>query len=328
MDASPEGNTNKDPIPEELSMKQLLCIWPAERRRLFLQERIKLLPATIKNRIVALKNLQYEYLKIEAQFYKDLYMLEKKYFEKYQPLVDLRAQIVNGNVEPPNEDPKWKVFPGVESENDNDQSTNSVSDEEEPKEEAKTDTKKLETSKGLKNFWLEAFRNTSTLSQLVQDHDVPALEKLQDIRVQYFDDYSFLLEFHFAKNDFFSNPILTKKCFLRAVVHPKDPFAFEGPELVRSEGCIIKWRSSLGLVRKIMRKKKDHSTTEVISRESFFTFFNWSHIDFDENDAMSDFVVGNFIRSKLIPKAVLYYTGDLVEDEESDEEEESDSGSG
>lgn len=39
----------------------------------------------------------------------------------------------------------------------------------------------------------------------------------------------------------------------------------------------------------------------------------------------TDFEIGHFLRARIIPKAVLYYTGDIVDeddDDEFDEEEE------
>lgn len=32
----------------------------------------------------------------------------------------------------------------------------------------------------------------------------------------------------------------------------------------------------------------------------------------------NDYEIGHFLRSRIIPKALLYYTGDIVDDEEDD----------
>lgn len=47
----------------------------------------------------------------------------------------------------------------------------------------------------------------------------------------------------------------------------------------------------------------------------------------------TDFEIGHFLRARIIPKAVLYYTGDVIDDEDEDdsfdgeeEEEEDESG--
>lgn len=69
---------------------------------------VKSLPTSVQNRIVVLKNLQLEHLKLEAEFFDEVYQLEKKYQEKYQPLFEKRREIVNGIVEPAVEEPSWK----------------------------------------------------------------------------------------------------------------------------------------------------------------------------------------------------------------------------
>jgi len=52
---------------------------------------------------------------------------------------------------------------------------------------------------------------------------------LQNISLQ----HSYFLEFHFDKNEYFSNAVLTKQYFLKSTVDPDDPFAFEGPEIYK-----------------------------------------------------------------------------------------------
>lgn len=44
----------------------------------------------------------------------------------------------------------------------------------------------------------------------------------------------------------------------------------------------------------------------------------------DETKALltSDFEIGHYIRERIIPRAVLYFTGEGIEDEDYDEEEE------
>lgn len=78
-------------------------------RRQFLQEMLKCLPTKIQNRVTVLKNIQLEHLKLEAEFFEEVYRLEKQYHEKYQPLFNKRKQIVCGEIEPEKEEPKWKT---------------------------------------------------------------------------------------------------------------------------------------------------------------------------------------------------------------------------
>lgn len=146
-------------------------------RRQFLQEMVKTLPEQLQNRITALKNLQLEHLKLEAEFFEEVYNLEKKYQEKYQPLFEKRKVIVTGEVEPEKQEPKWKPEPEELSEDVPD-----FSKLLKPFKEITADTK------GIPNFWLSIFRNTEILSEMVQDHDEPVLQKLTDITIKYDDE--------------------------------------------------------------------------------------------------------------------------------------------
>lgn len=145
-------------------------------RRQYLQEMVKALPPVVQNRIVALKNLQLEFLEIETQFFDEVYKLEKQYHLKFQPLFGKRKEIVNGAVDPTDEKPNWK-----ESE--------SLSDVGESSEDFGDSLKSVKSMpqdvKGIPDFWLTVFRNTAMLSEMVQTHDEPALRKLTDIVIKY-----------------------------------------------------------------------------------------------------------------------------------------------
>ena len=47
---------------------------------------------------------------------------------------------------------------------------------------------------------------------------------------------SFVLEFHFEPNDYFTNPVLTKTYKMKSEPDKADPFSFEGPEIVDCDG--------------------------------------------------------------------------------------------
>ena len=52
-----------------------------------------------------------------------------------------------------------------------------------------------EGCKGIPQFWLSLFKNTELLSEMIQDHDEPALKALNDIKITYCEENSPLLEF-------------------------------------------------------------------------------------------------------------------------------------
>jgi nucleosome assembly protein 1-like 1 len=52
------------------------------------------LPKAVKRRIKALKKLQFEATKIEAEFYREVHRLECEYAAKYSPLFDKVCHIL------------------------------------------------------------------------------------------------------------------------------------------------------------------------------------------------------------------------------------------
>uniref|UniRef100_A0A8C1L1Y5 Nucleosome assembly protein 1-like 4b n=1 Tax=Cyprinus carpio TaxID=7962 RepID=A0A8C1L1Y5_CYPCA len=119
-----------------------------------------------------------------------------------------------------------------------------------------------------------------------------------------------------------------------------DPFSFEGPEIIDCEGCEIDWHKGKDVTVKTIKKKQKHKgrgTARVITKQvpndSFFNFFNPIKVSPDkeldedsEYTLATDFEIGHFFRERIIPRAVLYFTGEALEDDESFEEEELDEG--
>lgn len=61
----------------------------------------------MKKRIKALKRLQFQTQELESQFYLDVQQLEAKYQKLYQPLYDVRRDIISGSREPTDEEAHW-----------------------------------------------------------------------------------------------------------------------------------------------------------------------------------------------------------------------------
>src|SRR5947207_13192301 len=93
---------------------------------------IESLPLPVKKRITGLKGLQSEYSKLELKFQEEILELEKKYVEKYRPLYNRRAEIVNGLTEPTPEE----MEAGVTAEQEDEDETMSDA----PKEEEENTT--------------------------------------------------------------------------------------------------------------------------------------------------------------------------------------------
>ena len=61
----------------------------------------------MKRRIKALKRLQFQTQELEADFYLDVQKLEAKYQKLYQPLYDIRRDIITGSRDPTDEEAHW-----------------------------------------------------------------------------------------------------------------------------------------------------------------------------------------------------------------------------
>lgn len=208
----------------------------------------------------------------------------------YQPLHDKRKTIVAGEYEPTDAEKETKL------------------EDEEEEVTAKMQEVSIEIRKNLKqeypddikgvpDFWLTIFRCTELLSSMIQENDEPALKKLIDIKIVYSVDtpMSYILEFHFAPNEFFTNTVLTKQYFLKSKVDGDHPFGFEGPEIYKCTGCVIHWNKGMNLTVKTIRKKQKHKArgavrtiTKQVPADSFFNFFNPPQPDEDEDEPDMD----------------------------------------
>jgi len=303
---------------------------------------IESLPKVVKRRIKGLKKLQFEVIKIESKFYEEVHELECKYAEQFAPLFDRRREIVTGGVEPTDSDCDWPS--DEEEELAADLTKKAVLNDEEKKEETAKEAgdkdkeeEEEEKPPGVPSFWLTIFKSTDMLSEMVQDHDEPILEHLTDIKVKFSkaDPMGFTLEFFFSANEYFTNTVLTKEYILRSEPDTTEPFTFEGPEIVKCVGCKIDWVKGKNVTQKLVKKVQKHQSrgtrrtiTKTVQTDSFFNFFNPPEVadgeepDEDtENILAADFEIGHFIRERVVPRAVLYFTGEALEDEYDDDEE-------
>lgn len=244
-------------------------------RRQLLQEMLKALPKPVQNRVNALRNIELERLNLEAKFYEEVYELERKYQDLYQPLHDKRRNIVTGGYEPNNKESEWTY------ENPDDESNSEIQNvTRELRKNLKINYQ--DDVKGIPDFWLTIFRNTELLSTMVQATDEAALKSLTDIKIVYVQEpMSYTLEFHFEPNEYFTNTVLTKQYFLKSKVDPEFPFTFEGPEIFKCVGCNIDWQKGKNLTVKTIKRKQKHkgrgavrTITKQVPADSFFNFFN------------------------------------------------------
>uniref|UniRef100_A0A4W3I9T2 Nucleosome assembly protein 1-like 4b n=1 Tax=Callorhinchus milii TaxID=7868 RepID=A0A4W3I9T2_CALMI len=294
---------------------------------------IETLPKVVKRRINALKNLQVTCAHIEAKFYEEVHELERKYAALYQPYFEKRREVITGSVEPTDSECEWHSDKEEEEE---------LAEEMKKKatvEENKEGSEQEESPKGIPDFWVTIFRNVDMLSELVEEHDEPILKHLQDVRVKFSEPnepMNFTLEFHFEPNDYFTNSILTKTYKMKSEPDQVDPFSFEGPEIVDFVGCTIDWKKGKNVTMKNIKKKQKHkgrgtvrTITKQVPNDSFFNFFNPVRVygdgeaEMDEDSEFNlatDFEIGHFFRERIVPRAVLYFTGEAIDDDEEQRE--------
>merc|ERR1739848_562697 len=197
--------------------------------------------------------------------------------------------------------------------------------------------------KGVPDFWLTIFKNVDMLQEMVQEADEPVLSQLTDITVTFSEaPMGFTLHFYFAPNDYFSNSILTKEYEMKCEPSEDDPFSFEGPEIFKCKGSTINWKEpGKNLTVKTVKKKQKHKNkgnvrtiTKQVKADSFFNFFDPPQVPDDvdaevdeETQALltADFEIGHYINERIVPRAVLYFTGEALESDSEDEYDEEDS---
>jgi len=299
---------------------------------------IQSLPAPVKRRLKALKKIQLESTKIEAKFYEEVHKLECKYHEMYQPLYQKRSKITKGEYEPNEDECQW----ASDDEEDDEELATDMKDKAKIEGENDATAEEKDDAKGVPDFWLTIFKNVDMLQEMVQEADEPVLSKLTDITVTFSETpMGFTLHFYFAPNDYFSNSVMTKEYEMKCEPSEDDPFSFEGPEIFKCKGCTINWKEpGKNLTVKTVKKKQKHKNkgnvrtiTKQVKNDSFFNFFDPPPIS-DDPDAdvdpetqdllTADFEIGHYIRDRIIPRAVLFFTGEALEEDEEEEEEDFD----
>jgi len=297
---------------------------------------IQSLPPPVKRRLKALKKVQLETTKIEAKFYEEVHQLECKYHQLYTPLYEKRAQITKGDYEPKDDECDWP------SDDEESELAEDVKDKVKVEEDDK-EKKDEKPAKGVPEFWLTIFKNIEITQDMIQEQDEPALTALNDVKVTFSDGkgdapMGFKLHFMFGPNDYFTDTELTKEYEMKCVANEQDPFSFDGPEIFRCKGCPIHWKPNKNLTVKTVKKKQKHKSkgnvrtiTKQVKNDSFFNFFDppplpedpEAEVDAETQELLtSDFEIGHYIRERVIPRAVLFFTGEALEDDDYDDEEE------
>ncbi|KAJ5765571.1 Nucleosome assembly protein 1 [Penicillium odoratum] len=281
---------------------------------------IESLPPVVRRRVAGLKGVQKEHSKLEAEFQEEVLELEKKFFAKFTPLYERRAKIINGGVEPTEEE----VEAGKEDEEEDEDEENDDAEKKEQQEEG-------ELTAGIPEFWLSAMKNQISLAEMITDRDEEALKKLTDIRMEYLDQPGFRLIFEFAENEFFTNKTISKTYYYKNESGYGGDFIYD-----HAEGSKIEWKAENDLTLRLESKKQRNKSKSFHPPPSrahrvLFQLLLPPQPPTDNDDSESvasdieerlelDYQLGEDIKEKLIPRAIDWFTGEALQFEELGDE--------
>ena len=146
----------------------------------------------------------------------------------------------------------------------------------------------------------------------------------------------FELHFHFSPNKFFTNTTLTKRYEVPNLLTEDEPI------LKNVTGTTINWKTGHSLTYREVTKKQRKKTGQnagqirtITKKERTDSLFHWftppsmpgltEVVDEDEADAVEeafdhDYDIAQAIKNHLIPKAILWFTGEAMMEDYDDEE--------
>lgn len=281
----------------------------------------------VQRRINALLNYQAEYCRLRVEFHRQLQDLQYAFSPEFERILEEQRAIINGS------------YKSLE--------LNKQISVEDNQEITKQSTIHRN---GLENFWLTVLKNIDSYEFPIQSRDELCLKYLSDIRCILnppdLDSSTFTLEFHFLPtNPFFTETVLTKQYIIRFQSNDFNPYrSYDGPEIDRCYGCSITWRPDHNLnLRKRTRRIRNKRTGQIRLVQidepvkTFFDFFsppivpeNGIHEMTKEDQVRleADIEFALFLKQRVLPRAVLYYTGEALpflneEDDNIDDTDES-----
>lgn len=310
------------------------------------------LPLAVKHRVYALKNLKAKSAGLDAKYLREFHSIERKFAGIYWPLLEKRHQIINALYKPMKEECEVKSKAEDNDYNEVEDYSNAqmqgleenpeYEDLEEYCEEDFKDVEEVfgeyggieghnvdeekEEPTGIPDFWLTVLKNVEEISPLIQKYDEPILKLLRDVKVMFSkpdEPLAFTLEFHFEPNDYFTNEVLTKTYTVKSKLHYSDPHPFRGSAVEHCIDCKIVWNEGRNVTVQTVLKKQRHrfwgllrTVTQEFPRESFFNFFSALRWGMDADEDEEDVFIAHSLRTFVIPRAVLYFTGEALETEQ------------
>ncbi|OQV15946.1 hypothetical protein BV898_09868 [Hypsibius exemplaris] len=170
--------------------------------------------------------------------------------------------------------------------------------------------------------------------------DVAALEFLRDVRVEYSESpLGFTLVFDFLPNPYFSNATLTRSYEYGTAVAPAQLYSSSNLMPKATAGTKIDWKAGKDLTKRVMLSKDAAGSAQ--KADSFFDFFAPPSPTWDRSarawpgamirscwknaeQAGLEYEIAIALRSRIVPRALLFYTGEAdtegVDDSEYSED--------
>jgi nucleosome assembly protein 1-like 1 len=295
------------------------------------------LPKQVIRRVKALKQLQADAVALEVAYQREIQKLDRLYAPQFDAVYAKRSLIVKGEYEPTDEESVW------------------AEDEEDEEDKVEDPDEAEEPTTGIPDFWLGCLSNNELTERKIEPHDVEILKAMVNIEMEYSGEGSeedfFLLKFTFAPNEFFTNTELTKTYFVD-VAAEEGELMYGGPSYKRAEGCKIDWKPNMNptikKVTKTQRKKggtgkgAKRTIVKEVKQESFFTFFSPPAPPPDDipedgdteelaqlhAELFEDFELADTFKEKIVPSAVLWFTGEALDYDEDGGEDDDEDGYG
>ncbi|XP_015599689.1 protein SET isoform X2 [Cephus cinctus] len=178
--------------------------------------------------------------------------------------------------------------------------------------------KRNDIIKRIPNFWVTAFVNHPQIAPILEEEEEDALRFLNKLEVEEFEDIKsgYRINFHFDKNPYFDNDVLTKEFHLGSSA---------------SQSTTIRWKEGADLTKRSKDKGPLKGRKRPLGHRTFFDWFT------DHGDPSSD-DIAELIKDDMWPNPLQYYLvpdidvengieGDGEEiDSDEDEDEEEDGG--
>ena len=291
------------------------------------------LPVGVRRRVHALQALDADVEAVLAEHAKQQRAVHAEYLKALAPLHAKRRALVAGAAEPAAAD----VDAGCVQEHRD----AGVSLTEDGPEVAAAGAAAAPAGKGLPGFWLAALSHHVVITEFIEERDRKALELVEDITCEMLDEpaVGFQVTFHFpAGNPFFAETQLTKTFKMKMEM---------GEETLDvAESTKISWKDGQNLTVELVTKKQKKkggkggkAEVRTVTKEepcpSFFRFF----LDDNEGGEQEEWMMlAQVLMTKIVPRAVDYYTGeapdgesdledeDYGDDDDEEDEEEEDEG--